>query len=146
MQWCSYRKEREQESHTRIRLTHQEISTKIAGFVNLKLKAKDIWKLCPDIHRSTIYNHYNRIQEKGNNSWRISRVKDGSNTQIIEDAIWQILSKNEMFNSKDIQKELESNHKIVLSNFSITIKKKDMEYFYSAPTPTPWLILSKAQI
>ena len=27
-------KEREQESHTRIRLTHQEISTKIAGFVN----------------------------------------------------------------------------------------------------------------
>ena len=26
--------EREQESHTRIRLTHQEISTKIAGFVN----------------------------------------------------------------------------------------------------------------
>ena len=35
-------KEREQESHTRIRLTHQEISTKIAGFVNSKLKAKDI--------------------------------------------------------------------------------------------------------
>ena len=54
-------KEREQESHTRIRLTHQEISTKIAGFVNSKLKAKDIWKLCPDIHRSTIYNHFNRI-------------------------------------------------------------------------------------
>ena len=33
---------REQESHTRIRLTHQEISTKNAGFVNSKLKAKDI--------------------------------------------------------------------------------------------------------
>ena len=35
-------KEREQETHTRIRLTHQEILTKIAGFVNSKLKAKDI--------------------------------------------------------------------------------------------------------
>ena len=35
-------KEREQESHTRIRLTHQEISTKITGFVNSKLKEKDI--------------------------------------------------------------------------------------------------------
>ena len=34
--------EREQESHTRIRLTHQEISTKITGFVNSKLKARDI--------------------------------------------------------------------------------------------------------
>ena len=32
--------EREQEYHTRIRLTHQEISTKIAGPVNSKLKAK----------------------------------------------------------------------------------------------------------
>ena len=64
MQWCSYEKEREQESHIRIRLTHQEISTKIAGFVNSKLKAKDIWKLSPDIHRLTIYNHYNRIHEK----------------------------------------------------------------------------------
>ena len=58
-------KEKEQESHARLRLTHQIISTKIAGFVNSKLKAKDIWKLCPDIHRSTICNHYNRIQEKG---------------------------------------------------------------------------------
>ena len=76
-------KEREQESHTRIRLTHQEISTKIAGFLNSKLKAKYIWKLCPDIHWSTIYNHYNRIQEKGTNSKKISRVKGGSNTQII---------------------------------------------------------------
>ena len=56
--------DREQESHTRIKLTHQEISTKIAGFVNSKLKAKDIWKLCLDIHRSTIYNHFNRIQKK----------------------------------------------------------------------------------
>ena len=44
-------KEREQESHKRVRLTHQEISTKIAGFGNSKLKAKDIWKLCSDIHR-----------------------------------------------------------------------------------------------
>ena len=35
-------KERDQESYTRIRLTYQEISTKIAGFVNSKLKAKDI--------------------------------------------------------------------------------------------------------
>ena len=34
--------ESEQESNTRIRLTHQEISTKNAGFVNSKLKAKDI--------------------------------------------------------------------------------------------------------
>ena len=43
---------------------------------------------------------------------KIFRVKDSSITQIIEDAIRQILSKNEMFNSKDIQKELESNHNI----------------------------------
>ena len=92
--------EREQESHARIRLTHQEISTKIAGFVNSKLKAKDIWKLCPDIHRSNIYNHFNRIQKKGINSRKISRVKDDSNIQIIEDAIKQILIQNEMFNSK----------------------------------------------
>ena len=35
-------KEREQESHTRIKLTYQEISTKISCFVNSKLKAKDI--------------------------------------------------------------------------------------------------------
>ena len=35
-------KERHQESHYRIRLTHQEISTKIDGFVNSELKAKDI--------------------------------------------------------------------------------------------------------
>ena len=72
------------------------------------------------MHRSTIYNHFNRINKKGTNSRKISRVKDGSNTQIIEDAIRQILIQNEMFNSKDIQKELESNHKIVLSDSSIT--------------------------
>ena len=59
---------------------------------------------------------------------KISRVKDGSNTQIIEDAIRQILSQNEMFYSNDIQKELESNHKIVLSDSSITNKLKDMGY------------------
>ena len=41
-------------------------------------------------------------------------------TQIIEDAIRQILSQNEMFNSKAIQKEMESNHKTVLSDSSIT--------------------------
>ena len=35
-------KEREQESHTIIRLTHQEISTKNGCFVNSKLKAKDV--------------------------------------------------------------------------------------------------------
>ena len=35
-------KAREQEFHTRIRLTHQEISTKMTGFVNSKLKVKDI--------------------------------------------------------------------------------------------------------
>ena len=35
-------KEREQEFHPRIRLTHQEISTKMTGFVNSKLKVKDI--------------------------------------------------------------------------------------------------------
>ena len=35
-------KEREQEFHTRISLTHQEISTKMTGFVNSKLKVKDI--------------------------------------------------------------------------------------------------------
>ena len=46
-----------------------------------------------------------------------------------------------MFNSKDIQKELESNHKIVLSDSSITKKLKDMGYSYSAPTS--WLKLSK---
>ena len=49
-----------------------------------------------------------------------------------------------MFNSKDIQKELESNHKIVLSDSSITKKLKDMGYSYLAPTP--WLKLSKSQI
>ena len=59
-------KEREQEFHTRIRLTHQEISTKMTGFVNSKLKVKDIWKLCPNIQKSIIYNYYNRIQEKWN--------------------------------------------------------------------------------
>ena len=58
--------ERLQEFHTRIRLTHQEISSKMTGFVNSKLKVKDIWKLCSDIHKSNIYNHYNRIQEKWN--------------------------------------------------------------------------------
>ena len=47
-----------------------------------------------------------------------------------------------MFNSKDIQKELESNHKIVLSDSSIAKNLKDMGYLYSAPTP--WLKLSKA--
>ena len=96
--------EREQESHTRIRLTHQEISTKIAGFVKSKWIAKDIWRLCDDIHKSIICNHYNRVQAKETNTWRIFRVKDGSNTQIIEDAVIQIFSQNEMFNSKDIQK------------------------------------------
>ena len=39
-----------------------------------------------------------------------------------------------MFNSKDIQKELESNNKIILSDSSITKKMKDMGYSYSAPT------------
>ena len=34
--------EREQEFHTRISLTHQEISTKMTGFENSKLKVKDI--------------------------------------------------------------------------------------------------------
>ena len=34
-------KEKDQESHSRINLAHQEISAKIAGFVNSKLKAKD---------------------------------------------------------------------------------------------------------
>ena len=136
--------EKKQESHTKIRLTHQEIKTKIAGFVNSKLKTKHIWNLCPNIHWSTINSHYNRIQEKGTNSWRISRAKECSYTQIIEDAIRQILSQNEMFNSKDIQKELESNHKIALSNSSIIKKLKDMEYSYSAPTL--WLKLSKAQM
>ena len=34
--------EREQEFCTRISLTHQEISTKMTGFVNSKLKVKDI--------------------------------------------------------------------------------------------------------
>ena len=48
-----------------------------------------------------------------------------------------------MFDSKDIQKELESNHKIVLSDSSITKNLKDMEYSYSAPTP--WLKFSKSR-
>ena len=40
----------------------------MTGFVNSKLKVKDIWKLCPaEIHKSTIYNHYNRIQENWTN-------------------------------------------------------------------------------
>ena len=39
-----------------------------------------------------------------------------------------------MFNSKDIQKEVESNHEIVLSDSSIITKLKDMRYSYSAPT------------
>ena len=83
-----------------------------------------------------------RIKEL--NSKKISRVKDGFNTQITEDAIRQILSQNEMFNSKDIQKEFKSSHKIVLSDSSITKKLKDMGYSYSAPTP--WLKFSKAQM
>ena len=84
MQWCSYKqRKRARITHTRIRWTHQDLSIKIAGFVTSKLKAKDIWKLCHDIHTSTIYNHFNRIQEKGTNSRKISRVKDGSSTQII---------------------------------------------------------------
>ena len=49
-----------------------------------------------------------------------------------------------MFNSKDIQKELESNHKIVLSDSSITKILKGMGCSHSAPTP--WLKLSKAQM
>ena len=49
-----------------------------------------------------------------------------------------------MFNSKYIQKELESNHKIVLSDSSKTKKLKDMGYSCSALTS--WLKLSKAQI
>ena len=44
------------------------------------------------------------------------------------------LSQNEMFNSKEIQKELESNQNIVLSDSSITKKLKDIEYSYLAPT------------
>ena len=35
-------KEREQKFYTRIRLTHQEISTNMTGFENSKLKVKDI--------------------------------------------------------------------------------------------------------
>ena len=34
-----------------------------------------------------------------------------------------------MFNSKDTQKELESNHRIVLSDSLITKKLKDIGYF-----------------
>ena len=49
-----------------------------------------------------------------------------------------------MFNSKDIQKELESNHEIVLSDSSIITKLKDMGYSYSAPTQL--LKLLKAQM
>ena len=49
-----------------------------------------------------------------------------------------------MFNSKDIQKELESNHKIVLSDSSMITKLKDMGYSYSAPTQS--LKLPKAQM
>ena len=45
-----------------------------------------------------------------------------------------------MFNSKDIQKELESNHKIVLSDSSITKKLKGMRYSYLSQTP--WFKLS----
>ena len=39
---------------------------------------------------------------------------------------------------------MESNHKIALSDSSITKKLKDMGYSYSAPTP--WLKLSKYQM
>ena len=49
-----------------------------------------------------------------------------------------------MFNSKDIQKELESNHEIVLSDSSKITKLKDMGYSYSAPTQS--LKLPKAQM
>ena len=34
------------------------------------------------------------FRKKGINSWKISRVKDELNTQIIEDAIRQVLSLN----------------------------------------------------
>ena len=49
-----------------------------------------------------------------------------------------------MFNSKHIQKELESNHEIVLSDSSMIAKLKDMGYSYSAPTQS--LKLPKAQM
>ena len=49
-----------------------------------------------------------------------------------------------MLNSKDIQKELDSNHEIVLSDSSIITKFKDMGYSYSAPTQS--LKLPKAQM
>ena len=49
-----------------------------------------------------------------------------------------------MFNSKDIQKELESNHEIVLLDSSIITKLKDMGYSYSAQTQS--LKLPKAQM
>ena len=42
-------KVREQKSHTKLRQIYKEISKIISDFVNLKLKAKDIVKLCPDI-------------------------------------------------------------------------------------------------
>ena len=41
----------EQEYLIKIRITHKEIFTKMIGFVNSKLKAKDIWKLFFDIKR-----------------------------------------------------------------------------------------------
>ena len=44
-------KDVEQGSHTKIKLTHQEISTKFSGFTNSKLKTKDIVQLCPNIQR-----------------------------------------------------------------------------------------------
>ena len=36
-------------------------SIKNVGFANSKLKEKNIAKLCPDTHKSNIYNLYNRI-------------------------------------------------------------------------------------
>ena len=51
----------EQESH--LKKINSEIDiNKIAGFVNSKLKARNITKLCKK-KRSTICNHNNKVQE-----------------------------------------------------------------------------------
>ena len=51
MAFMQSRESDELKSHFKIILTLKEISIKIAGFVNSKLKSKDFAKLCPDVHR-----------------------------------------------------------------------------------------------
>ena len=63
-----------------------------------------------------MYNKCDIIHNKETDSKKILRFKDGSSTEIVEDSIRQILSQIIYL----IQKKLESNYYIALSDSSIT--------------------------